>query len=598
MKLDSIAIASVVFETKKNIIPAKIIELYQPSKYEILFVLKSKKGIGRLFFSIRPDRMAFFRSESLIPSENFTSLFFNHLQNWLQGADLLDIEHYQFDRIIKLIFQPYIKFGTTKNYQLIIEFMGKHSNAVLVDEQLNIKSAIKQVGSEVNRFREIKPGIPYVYPPKQDKHNPLSISQEMFLNLLNDDIKNNDIIFFWQFLQHNFSGLGKKSAKEIVTAMGLSSQYYLREFSQGDYARMWQLFSEVVNKIANNIMFPAVIIDKKSNNILDYSLLSPVTKKEDSIVVNFKETSNCLEFVFNRLTEQDKKKELYQNINKILNKNIKKFEKMKNIFQKKKKDIESSEEYRKKGELIKANLYRIKPGVKEVSLVDYIDNEKEIIVSLNPDFNPVQNAEYYFNKYKKLQQNSKNIKQQAEEIENAFHQLEEIRKKTEENKDSLEILSDIYKELSKSGYIKTEKRINTKRKKPQPNISKFISPDGWTIIVGKNNKQNEYLLRYLSSGNDFWLHNLTSPGGHIIIKNHKNLDNPPFQTLLFAARLAGYYSKIKDKEYAIIIYTQRKYVKKPKNSKPGKVIYSNEKTLQILINHDEIKNDMHKMWTG
>jgi len=146
-------------------------------------------------------------------------------------------------------------------------------------------------------------------------------------------------------------------------------------------------------------------------------------------------------------------------------------------------------------------------------------------------------------------------------------------------------------------HLGKEKSNNIKRKKKQPNISKFISPDGWTILAGKNNKQNEYILRHLSSGNDFWLHNLTNPGGHIIIKNHKNLENPPHRTLLFAARLAGYYSKTKDKEHAIIIHTQRKYVKKPKDAKPGKVIYSNEKTLPILVNHDDIKKEMHKMWT-
>ena len=126
-------------------------------------------------------------------------------------------------------------------------------------------------------------------------------------------------------------------------------------------------------------------------------------------------------------------------------------------------------------------------------------------------------------------------------------------------------------------------------------ISKFLSPDGWMILVGKNNKQNEYILRHLTSGNDFWLHNLTRPGSHVIIKNHKNLETPPYSTLLLAARLAGFYSKARDKEQASIIYTQRKYVRKPKNARMGKVIYSNEKILPVTIDHQEIKREIHQM---
>ena len=160
----------------------------------------------------------------------------------------------------------------------------------------------------------------------------------------------------------------------------------------------------------------------------------------------------------------------------------------------------------------------------------------------------------------------------------------------------MEELAVIYHKLVMLKYIKKEKESSTKRKTEQiPMISKFLSPEGWTILVGKNNRQNEYILRFLSSGNDFWLHNLTKPGSHVIIKNHKNLESPPHSTLILAARLAGYYSKTKDKENALIIFTFRKYVKKLKNSKMGKVIYSNEKTLTVMINHSEIKKDINRL---
>jgi predicted ribosome quality control (RQC) complex YloA/Tae2 family protein len=128
-----------------------------------------------------------------------------------------------------------------------------------------------------------------------------------------------------------------------------------------------------------------------------------------------------------------------------------------------------------------------------------------------------------------------------------------------------------------------------------PSLQKFLSIDGWAILVGKNNRQNEYLLRHLSNGNDFWLHNQTRPGAHVLIKNHQGLPAPPPDTLNFAARLAGYYSRVKDNETAQIVYTLRKYVKKPKDSKAGKVIYSQEKSMAIVINYEQIKKDIKKM---
>jgi len=596
MKLDSIVLSSVTHEIKEQMIPAKIIDLYQLSKYEILLVLMSNYSTGKLFFSVRPDRMAFFLSKSPLPSENFNSLFFNQLKNWVQGGTLLDIEHFQFDRIIKLFIQPYHKFGPAKHYQMVIEFMGKHSNVILIDENNHIKAALKQVGSEVNRYREVKAGICYVHPPKKDKVNPLTVSRQEFLNLIIQSSHSDNVGYLWQFFQLHFNGFGVKSSKEIVSSMNFPVQQRLNQIPEPELPDLWKPFSGLRQKILNNEFSPIVLIDKDTDKIIDYFLLCPVSQ-ENTMNVPFKDTSSCLEFVFIRLREEEEKQDLYHNIHKVLKKNIEKLEEKKSFLNGRKKEIEACEEYKKKGELIKANLWNIKPGTNEITMIDYSDSRQpQITVHLNPDLTPLQNAKYYFKKYKKLSQNQDEIEIQTNENQKILHQLQEIHKKLAESSNSLEDLSKLYNKLFKLKYIKKEKQTPPKRKTEQtPAISKFLSPDGWTILVGKNNRQNEYILRYLSSGNDFWLHNLSRPGSHVIIKNHKNLESPPHSTLLFAARLAGYYSKTKDKENAPIIHTLRKYVRKPKDAKMGKVIYSNEKTLFVLINHNEIKKEIQRL---
>jgi len=596
MKLDSIALSSVTSEIKESLMPAKIIELYQLSKYEILLILKRNNYTGKLFCSVRPDRMAFFLSESSLPSKNFSSLFFNQLQNWVQGGTLLDIEHYQFDRIIKLVIQPFTKFGSLKQYQLIIEFMGKHSNIILIDEQNNIKAPLKQVGSEVNRYREVKPEIPYVFPPKQEKYNPLTINKDDFFIILNRTRKNGDIEYLWQFFLNHFNGIGIKSSKEIVMYMNFPLEQKIDRIPNQKLPVLWEKFSELIGKIKKNEFSPVVLIDKKTDQLIDYSLLCPENSQK-TMRISFDRTSSCLEFFFNRLKEKERKLDLYYTISKVLRKNIDKLVEKKCLLQNRKKEIEKSDEYKKKGELIKANLWNIKPGTQEIIVVDYSNpDQNKITLDLNPDLTPLQNAKNFFKKYKKLQQNSNIVKNQINENIKTLQQLKELEVKLAKNSNSVEELSAIYNKLVNLKYIKKQKVSSNTRKTEQiPSINKYLSPDGWTILVGKNNKQNEYILRHCTSGNDFWLHNLTKPGSHVIIKNHKNMESPPHFTLLFAARLAGYYSKSKDKETAIIIHTQRKYVRKPKNAKPGKVIYSNEKTLPVSIDHDEIKRDINRM---
>lgn len=596
MKLDSIALFSVTQEIKKQLIPAKIVDIYQLSRYEMLLVLKNNGVNGNLFFSIQPERTAFFLSRSPLPSENFSSLFFHQLKNWIRGGILLQIEHLQFDRIIKLIIEPYHKFGLPKKYHLIIELMGKYSNAILVDEQDCIRGMMKQVSSDVNRYREIKAGIPYIYPPHQDKLNPLKVNRQEFQNLLNQSRADEGVEYLWQFFHRHFIGYGIKSSQEIVTCLNYPVSQRLNQIPENSWTHLWHQFSELMHRILENRISPVVLIDKKTDMVIDYYLLCAVSQ-QNTKQLPFQQASSCLEFVFNQLREGDKRQQLYRSINSILKKNGEKLEEKNRFLQNRKREMIDSEIYKKKGELIKAHLWEIRTGTREVDLIDYSDiNHPKISVQLKPDISPIENANIYFKRYKKLQQNQGIIEKQLQETNRLWQQLKEFQSALSTSKNSLEELSTLYNQLVRLKYIKKEEKRDSKKKTVQiPYISRFLSPEGWNILVGKNDKQNDYLLRNLSSGNDFWLHHLSRPGSHVIIKNHKNSDNPPYATLILAARLAGYFSKAKDGENAQIIFTRRKYVRKAKNASLGKVIYTNEKIIPVVIIHDEIKKDIQKL---
>lgn len=599
MKLDGLSLYLISNEINNHLIPAQIINLYQVEQFGILLAVKKNKEYQNIFFSLKPDLMSLFLSEEMPHEDNYHSSFIKQLRKELQGGILLNIEQIGFDRIVKFTVETEQKFGPPITNFLILEFMGKHSNAILVGNDGIIKTSLKQVGSELNRYREIKAGVLYISPPKQEKSNPITIDKKQFLDLAAKQqgivVKDNSLI---HFLLNNFQGIGQKSAKEILSLLNYSKELPFDELSFEQLNHLWECFNSVKNALTTHRIEPLLLIENKSEKIIDCTLFT----SKNSIgtktkYLAFDSLSSCLEYFYIRTIQEEKKQILFQIINNTLQKNIEKLEEKEKFLKEQNVEIQTCKEYQKKGELILANLWNIENGHSQISLTDYsLANQPRIDIDLNPGLTPLQNAQNYFQKYKKLIAKKKMLEKQYIENQKYLKQLKGMYLTLTEKESSIIELNFLYQKLVDSNLIKEKKykkKNNLKIKSPSP--LKFISPDGWTILLGKNSQQNEYILRSLSSGNDFWLHSLTKPGAHTIIKNHHNLLTPPFETLKLAAKLTGYYSKIKDKEVALIIYTQRKYVKKPKNVKSGKVTYSQEKTLAVTIDHEEIKNDISSL---
>lgn len=596
MRLDGVALTLVLSEVTKNLIPANIVGFHQIDQFSTIIVLKKNHNSYKLFFSLRPDHMAFFLSEIISPQDNFNSIFTKQLNSLLKGGGILTIEQVSFDRIIEISLEQYHKFGPASKYKLILEFMGKHSNAVLIDEKGFIKTALKQVGSDINRYREIKPGILYEPPPASDKYHPLTIDKERFLAIVQKTCISLQPGYLWQFFANRFLGIDSTSAREIVALLKFPSEQKLTELSAHQLIFLWDGFSKFQEKIIRHDIQPLLLIDKISGKPLDYSLIYPL-KQSGVDYLSFVGVSLCLESFYTKISKEEERLKLYQVINKSLHKYQKKLLVKKDYLEKRSRELEECEQYQKEGELLKANLWNIKRGMKQITLIDYSDPARPALtIPLNPDLSPLQNALQLFTKYKKLAPDRKGLEGQLLENQKALKQLKELYLELRVSRDSINSLSSLYQKLADSNIVKTKKERTAKnigKKIPVP--LKFISVDGWTILVGKNNQQNEYILTHLSRGNDFWLHNEIRPGAHVLLKNHQNLPSPPPSTLSLAAKLAGYYSKVKDGETASIIYTLRKYVRKPKDAKVGKVIYSQEKSVPVRINYDEIKREIKKI---
>jgi predicted ribosome quality control (RQC) complex YloA/Tae2 family protein len=242
-----------------------------------------------------------------------------------------------------------------------------------------------------------------------------------------------------------------------------------------------------------------------------------------------------------------------------------------NDYQKKLEEVKNCEKYKINGELIKANLAGIKRGDTEIKVINYYSpRQEDITIPLNNKLTPLENARLYFKKYKKTKDSLEIILEQLNNNQLKLDQLAGFHKLYKQYSNSLPNLLKIYNDLMKLGLSKKIivplKKQEKKKNKLLP--AKYISKDGWEIYVGKNNHQNDFLTFKLASGNDIWLHPKNIQGAHVIIKNRGNKQSPPLDTLIQAANLAAYFSKAKKENKVLVDYTLKKYVKKPKNSKP------------------------------
>jgi len=600
MSLDSICLTAIRKELIDIFKGGKIVNIFQVKKYKIIFEIKpirtllphnidKKTKTFYIHISIDPSLMEIYFSDSENIKETISSPFLTLLQNHLIGGKILDIKHPDFDRIMHFIIQPYLKFGQTQNKILIVELMGKHSNIILLKENSIIEGSIKLITPSINRYREITPGKLYVSPPSQNKLNPLKISKKDFIDIfISGDDKD---LSLWQLLQNNFKGIGPQSAKEIIFQANLSPGQNVLNISQDELELLWFSFNRIVENIKNHNFHPTVFLDPLSNKIKTYSIIESTQFPQYS-KLSFDDANSCLKYLFTELEKERSLLSLQNKLDNIVNKNMVKINKKINDYQKKLEEVKNCEKYKLMGELIKSNLAHIKKGDKETTTINYYSPRQEnITIPLDNKLTPLQNARLYFKKYRKIKDSFGIIFEQLNKDKLKLAQLNKLKKLYEQYNNSLPDLVKIHNDLEKLGLTK-KITVPIKKKKIEKNRllpTKYISKDGWEIYVGKNNQQNDFLTLKLASGNDIWLHVKTIKGAHVIIKNKGSNQTPPLGTLLQAASLTAYFSKAKNENKVLVDYTLKKYVKKPKNSKPGMVTYSHEKSLLIKMNLEEIK---------
>jgi len=564
MPFDGIVTHAALEELNKKIVPGKISKIYQPTETELIFTIRSKGKNHSLLLSIHPTYARFHITDDTFKNPKEPPMFCMVLRKHLSGALLEEITQYGMERIVTFSIKTRNEIGDESYKLLVMEIMGKHSNIMLVDQEKgHIVDSLKHVSMSQNRHRTILPGQEYILPPDQGKLNPLETSEEEFIKKLDFNTGKLDTQ-----IVRTLIGFSPVIAKELVFRANLGSQKtYMEQFSR------------LKQQIINHDYSPAIYKNKKEDfHVLE--LTSFEGERQDFLEVN-----SMLDTFYSGKAERDRVKQQAKDLYRLIkNEKAKNERKLKKHLQTIKK-AENAEHYQKLGELLTANMHLVTKGDKEVTVIDYYDpDQKELRIDLNPNKTPSENAQSFFKTYTKLKTSKQIMEIEIIKTKEEIAYLEQLLQQIDVA--SPEDIEEIREELREEGYIKkqsTKKKYKNKPKKPSP--EEYTATDGTTILVGKNNKQNEYVTMRLANRNDIWLHTKDIPGSHVVIRSQE----PSEETLLEAAQLAAYFSKSQHSSSVPVDYTQIRHVKKPNGAKPGFVTYDHQKTLFVTPKEKNIE---------
>ena len=575
MALDGLVIHSLAHELTTKLVGGKIDRVHQPENDELVLYIRNNKENFKLVLSSSASNPRVYiandyKKENPIKAPMFCMLF----RKYIQGGIITEISQINFERIIKISVESFdeLKEKTTKD--IYIEIMGRHSNIILVQNSKIIDS-IKRIPPSVSRVRQLLPNMTYELPPAQDKINPIKgTSIKSFINILREFDGP-----IYKGIYSKFLGISPSVAKEICHRANLNPNDNGNDKTRDELSVLYRIFSDLFTNIKKDEYNPCIVIDENVDKVIDFSCINLSYLdgnkfiKNDSIsqiIEDYYKTKDFKERVHQRTA--DLRKSISIKLERLYHKQKK--------IEKELRDADNADEFKVKGELLTSYIYMIQKGMESVEVANFYDpNYSNIRIALNKNLTPSENAQKYFKKYNKLKTAKIELTSQIAICNEEIEYLENIMLGIE-NCENLEELDDIKDELIKLGYAKAPFRYKAKKDiDPTTKPNQFTSSDGFKILVGKNNKQNDYLTLRIADPEDLWMHTKNIPGSHVIIKCAGK--EVPDNTLLEAATLAAYFSKARLSSQVPVDYTMKKHVKKPSGSKPGMVIYETNSTIYV-----------------
>lgn len=586
MAFDGIIIKKISTELK-NIIGFKIDKVYEPDKNTVTLGLYGKCSNLSLLMCISSNNCRLHLTSHQQKNPTMAPNFCMLLRKYLIGLKIKNIYTVDLERIVFIDLENNENPNKPIYRKLIIELMGKHSNIILTDSNDIIIDSMRHTSTLENSNRDIYPTARYIF-PKATKYSFLELkdfddfyrkiepklTEYITQNSLNIESLSISNFMLDKIISNTFNGISLSFIQNILKELEIS------DISKKNL----ELIFNKINEILSSSSLDVFITENKN----DYYLYTSNIMYKNQFNLNFK----IDDFYFEK-----ENSELFKNYrNSILHlilATLKKYEKRLANIDNKLSECNNMDKYRLYGELITSNLYHIpNKNLNSIEVENYYDNNNKITIPLDKKYLPSYNAKRYFKKYSKLKNALTIVNTQKEETIKDIDYIESVVYELD-NSTSIQDIEVIYEEISENSLFadklksksKSKKSSNKKAKPMTKNKLSSFNPlkyviDEYTVLVGRNNKENDYLTCKFANKNDIWFHTKDIHGSHVILKTNPN-EIVPDDVLIEVAKLAAKHSKAKNSSHVPVDFCKVAFVKKPSGSKPGYVIYSNNKTLYV-----------------
>ena len=566
MAFDAGMLACVISEIKNTALGARVEKVFQPERDEIILQMRSFEGGRRLLINAGSNNPRVCFTDLAKENPSSPPMLCMLLRKHLQGAKLTEVRQEGFERVVSLVFETRDEMGFLCNRSLIVEVMGKYSNMMFTDGDGRVISVLRPVDFTTSGLRQVLPGMKYELPPKQDKQNPMEETAEGFaekLSAVSTDASCD------RYISNTYLGISATVSREIAYRANGRLDCTI---GQTDPKRLSHAFFEVIDAIREERFSPCMVMDGEKP--VEYAFCE-LTHYGNLAVKPYERPYQMLDSFFGSRDREIRIRQRAADVLKILTAADTRIRKKLELQRGELADCEKGADYKKKADLITANLYQLTRGMSRVELTDYEDYREDgsfgvCVIELDSRLSPAANAQRFYKRYNKSKTAKVELTRQIELGENELKYLDSVLDALSHAETAAD-LAEIREELFRSGYASRMKHYTASKKQSAPTVAEFRTTNGYRVFCGKNNIQNEYITHKLAGKNDYWFHVKNLPGSHTVMICDG--EEPPEQDFTDAAEIAAAFSKGADGQNVEVDYTLVRNVKKPAGGKPGLVIY-------------------------
>ena len=579
MALDGMMLSFLRKELSRTLLGGRVDKIYQPVKEELILHIRAQAGNQKLLLSAHA---AFARANlTTLTAENpkQAPMFCMLMRKWIGNAKLTAIRQPGFERALFFDFETTSELGDMITVTLAAEIMGRYSNLILIGPDGCIIDSAKRIGADCSSLRQILPGLRYQYPPAQQKVDLLVDGVPAVVRAITHATRD---IEMSKLLQETISGVSPLLAREIAhRALGVSA--IKSELFAAQYAALTAELEKLCTLLHTGPCEPTMVLTPDGSP-KDFSFI-PITQYGEAMQLQrFPTISTMLDAFYGEKDAADRIKQKMSDFSRLITSRIERIERKLASQREELLACREREQFRRFGDLLSANMYQLKKGMASITVPDYFEESgTDVTIPLDSRLTPAQNMQRYYKEYRRADTAEKMLKDLLTQGEQELEYLETVydmmtRAKSEAELDAIRV------ELGQVGYIRMNASGNKKMQQSQRLLPLcYRSSDGFMILAGRNNLQNEALTLKDSRKSDVWFHTQKIPGSHVVVVAEG--DTVPNRTLTEAAIIAAVNSKARNSAKVAVDYTAVKNVRKQPGGKPGMVIYENFST--AIVDPDE-----------